>query len=150
MTRSAADLAALKTELTTDPKALGLTVLPADDAANADKLNAVKATTLIKRRWLTTAEILNAIDPIEHQGLSEPQARWLSAVLLLQQIDPFKQQSLTDGVEEMFSPTSTSLAAFTAILTEPGNRIDQMYQAGLLEVGGTVTPSDVAQARQLP
>lgn len=33
---------------------------------------------------------------------------------------------------------------------EPGNRIDQMYQQGLLEVGGTVTPSDVAQARQLP
>jgi hypothetical protein len=150
MTRSAADLAALKVELTTNPKNLGLTTLPEDDAANAEKLNAVRATTLIKRRWLRTAELLNAVTPLNHQSLSDQQHRYLSDVLALGQVDPFVDANLMRGVCEMFAPETESRPALEAIMTTPGNRIDQMFQEGLLEVGGEVTPSDVAQARQLP
>jgi hypothetical protein len=150
MARSASDLAAIKAELTNDPTGLGLTSLPEDDAANAEKLNAVNPTTLIMRRWVTTPEILNEIPSGDHQGLSEQQHRYLSDVLSLGQIDPFKNSNLVCGICDLFAAESGSREALEAVMKEPGNRIDQMYQQGLLEVGGTVTPSDVAQARQLP
>jgi hypothetical protein len=151
MTRSTADLAALKAELTNDPKTLGLDLLPEHDLANSVKLNTVSTVTplLIKRRALSTATLFNAIDPIEHQALTDNQERYLAAVLPIDQIDPFVHQNIVNGVEAMFGAGTTSKPAVEALMTVAGNRIDQMFQEGLLSVGGTVTPSEVADARQL-
>jgi len=150
MTRSSADLLALKAELTNDPKTLGLVNDAAHDATNADLLNAVSTTAplQVKRRALSTAALFNAIKPLEHQALTEQQERYLSAVLPLQQIDPFVHGNIVDGVIDLFGAESASAPVVAAMMTQAGNRIDQMFQEGLLEVGGTVTPSDVAQARQ--
>lgn len=147
MARSNAYLLALKAELTNDPRSLELDTNPAHDEANADKLNAV-AALLVKRRSLSTADLFNAIDPIEHQSLSDQQARWLGAVLSLGQVDPSTDDVLIAGLDQMFGADSTSRPAYTALLTEPGSRVTQMFQAGLLDEGNQVTPSDVANARQ--
>lgn len=147
MPRSSADLLALKAELTNDPSTLGLTTLPADDAANATKLNLVRETISIKKRSLPTATIFNAIDPLEHQALSSQQSRWLEALLSLNNIDPFLAGNTISGLNDLFSAESNSRPAIEATLTQTGNRIDKLFQDGLLVVGGTVTASDIAQAR---
>lgn len=142
-----ADLLALKAELTNDPASLGLTTLPADDEANANKLNEVRATISVKKRSVTTAAIFNAIDPIEHQALSDQQARWLGQVLTLGQIDPFTSGVILDGINEMFAANTVTRPAVAALMNESGSRIEKMFQDGTLSQSGTVTPSDIANAR---
>ncbi len=141
-----ADLLAIKAELSADPAHLGLTTLAADDAANATKLNAV-AALIVKKRSLATAAIFNAVDPIEYQGLTDQQAKWFGAMLSLSQIDPFVNTGIVAGLDGMFASESASRPAYTALLTQPGSRMNQMFQAGLLTALYTITPSDVANAR---
>ena len=147
MSRSNDDLLALKAELTNDPLNLGLTVLPADDEANANLLNLERETIQVKRRAVATAEIFNAIDPLEHQALTDQQSRWLDALLSLGQFDAFVESNIIAGLNGMFSAQSTSRPAYTARLNQAGNRVDALFQAGSLETGGFVSPSDIAQAR---
>lgn len=150
MPRSNADLLALKSELTNDPLDLGLNTNPANDEANANALNLVRETISIKKRSLATAAVLNSISPLEHQALTDQQSRWLDAVLSLGQIDPFYDASLITGMigtGGLFGTDSDSKAALAALIVEPGNRIDQLFQAGTLAQGGQVTPSDIANAR---
>lgn len=147
MSLSNSDLLALKQELTNDPKSLGLTLLAADDEANANKLNAVSALLPVKKRALTTAAIFNCIAAGEHQALSPQQARWLDAVLTLGQIDPFINAGIVDGLQEMFSEQTASRPNIDAALVQPGSRVSQLYQGGALSVDVTLTPSDIAQAR---
>lgn len=144
---SNADLLALKSELTNDPLTLGLTTNPSDDEANANKLNAISNTINVKRRSLATAAIFAAIDPLEHQALTDQQARWVAALLAVGQIDPLEDQEIVDGLNQMFASDSSSRPAYTALLTEHGSRINQLFQNGTLSVNEFVTPSTVANAR---
>lgn len=147
MARSNADLLALKAELTNDPQSLGLTVLPADDETNSIKLNEVRVACQIKRRSVSTASVFGKIDPLEHQALSDQQARWLGTLIESGQLDPLLDTGSTTGIRQLFGAESNSRAAIESLFTESGNRIEQLYQAGTLEAGGEVTPSDVANAR---
>ncbi len=141
-----ADYLALKSELATDPKHLGLTVVATDDEANANKLNAV-AALLVSKRSLSTTDIFNAVDPLEHQALTTQQERWFAAMLTLGQIDPFVDDSIVSGLDGMFGPSSASRPAYHALLKEPGSRVTQMFQAGVLSQDVPLSPSDVATAR---
>lgn len=144
---SNADLLAIKSELTNDPLTLGLTTNPSDDEANANKLNAISSTINVKRRALATAAIFAAIDPLEHQALTDQQARWVAALLAVGQIDPLEDTEIVDGLNQMFASDSNSRPAYTALLTEHGSRINQLFQNGTLSVNEFVTPSTVANAR---
>jgi len=141
------DLLAIKAELTNDPADLGLTTSPSDDEANANKLNAISNTINVKRRALATRAIFSAINPLEHQALTEQQARWIEALLTVGQIDPLEDTEIVDGLNQMFAADSTSRPAYTALLTEHGSRINQLFQNGTLSVNQFITPSDVANAR---
>lgn len=147
MSRSNADLLALKSELTNDPSHLGLTTNPVDDEANANKLNAVSATISIRKRSLATSTIFGVVDDLEHQALSDQQARWFGQMLELGQIDPFLDTETVAGLRNAFGLTTITRPAIEALLVQSGNRIDQLFQAGTLEEGGEVTPSDISEAR---
>ena len=147
MTRSAADLSAIKSELTHDPLTLGLTVLAADDEANANKLNLVRNTIQIKRRSVAMSSVFGEIDPLEHQSLSDQQARWLDALIAVGQIDPLLDAQSVVGLNQLFGVDSNSRPAIASLLTESGSRINQLFQAGTVEDGSDLTPSDISQAR---
>lgn len=147
MPRSNADLLAIKAELTNDPATLGLTVLAADDEANAGKLNLSRVTISIRKRSLATAAIFNATSPLEYQAMTEQQRTWFNAMLTLNQIDPFLAVGVVNELRTIFPENTTSRAAIDPLFVQQGNRIDQLFQLGTLAVGGTVTPSEIAQAR---
>ncbi len=151
MSRSAADLAALKTELTNDPNELGLVPPPEiDDLGNANKLNEVLETQQIDRTAIPTSEIFLNIDRDEYAALAAADREWLNGVGQGGVVNPKAGGEVREGILQLFGAQTETRANLLAILTEPANRIEQMFRQGVLEAGGTVTPSDVAQARQLP
>lgn len=147
MAFSNADLLAIKNELTTDPKALGLTLLPSDDESNANKLNAVSAATPIDRESIPVSEITKAIDADEFLALSVSQRQWIELISSTGTINPKAGSEVREGLLQFFSAQSETRTNLLALLTEPASRINQMFKTGLLSQGGIATPSDIANAR---
>lgn len=142
-----ADLLALKAELTNDPLTLGLTTLPADDEANANALNLVRAICAVDRESIPTAEIMLHIDRDEFLALSAGDRQWLLGVGQGGTINPKDGGEVREGLLQMFGAGTESRANLLAILQEPASRITQLFKAGTLSKGGLATPSDVANAR---
>lgn len=147
MARSNADLLALKAELTNDPLDLGLTTLAADDEANANALNLVRDTILVDRESIPVSEVVKAVDADEYIALSDPQRDYLGFITQGQSVNPKAGNEVREALLQFFSAQSETRTNLVALLQEPASRITQLFKAGTLEVGGIVTPSDIAQAR---
>lgn len=148
MARSNADLLAIQAELTNDPESLGLVAPPAiDDVGNADKLNLVRDELQIDRESIPLREVFVNIDRDEYVALADADRMWLNGIGQDGTIDPRSGGEIREGLLQIFGAQSETRANLVAILTEPANRIEHMFKAGLLEAGGSVTPSDIANAR---
>lgn len=142
------DLLALKAELQNDPNTLGLVAPPAiDDVGNAEKLNLVRDTQKIDREQIPMTEVMVQIDRDEFAALAPADRQWLQLISANGTINPRAGGEVREGLLQLFSAASESRGNLIAILTEPANRINQMFKAGLLSRGGNVTASDVANAR---
>lgn len=144
---SNADLLAIKAELTNDPKDLGLTLLEADDASNANKLNAVSASTPIDRETIPVSDIAKAIDRDEFNALSAADRQWIQMITASGSVNPQAGGEVREGLLQAFGAGTESRTSLTALLTEPASRINQMFKEGLLSQGGSVSPSDISAAR---
>lgn len=148
MARSNADLLAIKAELTNDPEELGLVAPPAiDDVGNAEKLNLVRETLQIDREAIPTHEIFLNIDRDEYAALSANDRDWIRGITAGGTVNPKAGGEVREGIMQIFGAATETRANLLAILTEPANRINHLFKAGTLEQGGTVTASDVANAR---
>lgn len=147
MARSNADLLALRSELENDPAELGLTAAPADDEANANALNLVRASIQIERADIPATEIAKGINRVEYAAAVLADRQWIDLQLSAGLVDARTGSEARTGLLGIFGAQTTTRANLSALLTQDGNRIDQLFQAGTLEVGGTVSPSDIAQAR---
>lgn len=148
MARSAADLLALKAELTNDPSTLGLVAPPTiADEANADALNLVRETILVERDAIPATEIARALNRTEYGSAVNADRQWIELQLSVGLVDARTGSEARAGFTAIFGANTTTRANLLALLSEPGNRVEQMFRAGLLEVGGTVTVSDIADAR---
>lgn len=145
---SQSDLLAIKAELTNDPLDLGLTLLAADDEANADKLNLVRVECQVDRETIPASEINKAIDRDEFAALSAADRQWLGMITSGGSVNPKAGGEVREGLLQMFGAGTESRASLQALLTESASRITQLYKLGTLSYGGAVTPSDVANARQ--
>ncbi len=133
------DLLILKAELTNDPLNLGLTVLPEDDEANANKLNEVRDTIRVFRASVPSDEINIPID--EYNAASAGQQGWWSMQTADGSIKPSVIQS---EFYKMFGAGTAARASFDAVSKEPASRAVQLFERYV-----NITPSDVANARQL-
>lgn len=148
MARSNADLLAIKAELTNDPLTLGLVAPPTiDDVGNAEKLNLVRDTIQIDREAIPTSEIFLQIDRDEYAALSAADRDWIRGVTAGGTVNPKSGGEVREGLLQIFGAQSETRANLLSILTEPANRIEQLYKLGVLEAGGSVTASDIANAR---
>lgn len=143
-----ADLLALKSEITNDPEGLGLVAPPAiADTENAEALNLVRETLQIDRTAIPTSEIFLNIDRDEYAAVAAADRDWIRGVTAAGTVDPRTGGEVREGLLQIFSAQSETRANLLEILTEPANRIEHMFKAGLLSQGGTVTGSDIANAR---
>ncbi len=134
-----AELEILKAELTNDPLNLGLTTAPEDDEANANLLNEVRESIQVFRASVPSDDILIPVD--EWNGLSAGQQGWWNNQTADGSVKPAVIQS---EFYKLFAAGTASRASFDSVTKEPASRARQLF-------GGfvTVTPSDVANARQL-
>ena len=133
-----AELLILKSELTNDPLNLGLTIEPADDEANANLLNEVRDSIRVFRASIPADEI--KISPAELAALSEGHREWWKIEV---QDGTVKPSVIKDGFYELFGSNTAARASFDSVATEPSSRAIQLLERYL-----TLTPSDVANARQ--
>lgn len=133
-----ADLLTLKSELTNDPLNLGLTTAPEDDEANAILLNEVRDNILVYRASVPADSINIPID--EFNAASAGQREWWAMQTADGSINP---AVIATEFNKMFGAQTAARASFNAVAMEPTSRAIQ-----LLERYVTVTPSDVANARQ--
>lgn len=144
---SAADYLALKSELTNDPLALGLTLLAADDEANANKLNLVRVTIQVDREAIPVSEIAKAIDRDEYNAASAADRDYIKMITAGGSVNPKATSEVREGLLQIFGAGTESRTALNALLTESASRITQLFKLGTLSFGGAVTPSDIANAR---
>lgn len=133
-----AELLLIKTELTNDPQSLGLTVLPADDEANANLLNEIREDIRVYRASVASDEI--HVSPSEWAALSPAQQSWWNNQTLDGTVKP---AVIADGFYELFGANTAARASFDSVSTEPASRARQ-----LLDRYVSLTPSDIANARQ--
>jgi hypothetical protein len=132
-----AELLIIKSELTNDPQSLGLTVLPADDEANANLLNEIREDIRVYRASVASDEIV--VSPSEWAALSAGQQSWWNNQTLDGTVKP---SVIVSGFYELFGSNTAARASFDAVSTEPASRARQ-----LLDRYVTLTPSDISQAR---
>ena len=133
-----ADLLIIKSELTNDPLGLGLTTNPADDEANANILNEVRDSIKVYRASVPADSLVIPID--EWNALSTGQQSWWSMQTADGSIQP---AVLETEFFKMFSSQTQARANWEASTKESSSRAIQ-----LLERYVTLTPSDIANARQ--
>jgi hypothetical protein len=133
-----ADLLTIKSELTSDPLNLGLTLLPEDDEANANLLNETRESILVYRASVPSDQINIPID--EFNAASAGQREWWAMQTADGSINP---AVIASEFAKMFGSNTAARASFNAVAMEPASRARQ-----LLERYVYLTPSDIANARQ--
>lgn len=131
------DLVALKNELTADPLGKGYAAM--NDEQAADSLNA--NGRLVDRTSITGGEIAASLVRAELAALTAGEQNYVRALLCADSI-PLTANFKTE-IAAVFGAGSATRANLIALLKRPGSRA---HELGL----GTVTPSDVANARRLP
>jgi hypothetical protein len=134
------DLAALKTELLTDPTGRGYAapLATGTDWMAADLLNAVQAGISIDRGVIPAYEIINATVASEWTALSAAERQRYQTLTGAGQVDS-SNANVRAAFAAMFAagPTRTAL---TALLTRQGSRAEQLF-------GQSVSVADVSRAR---
>lgn len=144
-----AQLQTLKTEINTDPTALGYApfVVSGSDNAIADLLNLVRAGITIRRDNIMPNEVLEAIDTRDFNSLTVAEASWFESVTQLRAI----RLSLDDGSDTVVlgnlkrllaNPGAQgSRARVIALSNRSGSRAEQVLGRSVV-----VTSEDVAIA----
>ena len=102
----------------------------------------------VDRKAIPVNELAQQIDRAEFNALSAADRQWLSLIMQTGSIDINDTGQVKQGLLDCFAAGTETRTGMASKLTEAVNRIEQMYRSGLLEVGGYVTPSDIANARQ--
>lgn len=133
------ELLILKAELTNDPLELGLTTEPADDEANTNLLNEIRESIRVYRASIPSDSLNIPID--EYSAASQAQRDWWAMNTADGSVSP---EVIESEFYKMFGANTAARVSFDEQAKEPSSRARQLF-------GGfvSVTPSDVANARQL-
>ena len=150
MSRSHSDLLAIKAELNTNP--LGLPgYLPlangANDEPNSEALNLVRDELKVDRFAVPISEL--AISRDEFNAISPADQNWILLVTQSGSINPKAGGEVEKGFGQIFSRDTVTNANLKEKFMESANRVEHLFRASKLERGGSVTPSDVSDARNV-
>ena len=137
------DLQALKTEITTDPAAIGYGAVQATaawDNATADKLNAPLRQG--EQATLTAGQLFEAIDAAEYTALTAANKALVNLVLGL--AGDIKVGVGSNARTILLAVFGVGTTTRTRLAAAVGKQISRASELGF----GVVTPSDVAEARR--
>jgi hypothetical protein len=128
------DLVALKTELTTDPVAIGYAGKSHEDQASL--INKPQRT--VNREQFSGAELASCLDPVEFAALTAVQRTWVQMLTSSNGMLTL-YASLRQDIRAVLATATKSLQKFNQTINRSGSRAEEL---GL----GSVTTSDVADA----
>lgn len=137
------DYVALKAELTGDPLSRGYLLMSAEEAA--DELNAIWAdpdTRTASPETVTAAQIWNALDETEYEGLNQSGQSVVDYIGQLPGDIPIQGGLIKTKLFGLFGAGSTSRDNLLALARPPISRAVELF-------GQEVTPGDVEFARSL-
>ncbi len=131
----------LKTEIQTDPAALGYApfIASGSDNAIADLLNAVGAFS-INRTRIPAVEVVNAIVPTEWTALTADEKNRISFIVSAGEVDA-SAANTRSAFLAAFAGGTTTRANLVALQTRPGSRAEALFGSGTF-----VSADDVAKA----
>ena len=134
------DYAALKTEIQTDPLALGYAanVASGNDSAIAEALNLVRGTISIDRQIVDSHEVIDATAAAEWAALTAGEKQRYQTIVGAGKVN-LENANVRAAFSAMFAAGTATRAALIAMLTQTGSRAGQL---GF----GTVNFLDVAKA----
>jgi hypothetical protein len=139
------DPALLRTELQTDPQAIGYAphVQAARDQVIADLLNLTRTGAAYQqfRGVVSAYEIINATDPAEWAALTAQEKQRYQTLTGAGQVD-LSNANLRAMFSAMFAANTTTRAALLAIATRTGSRAEVLFGPGV-----TVTAAQIGAAR---
>lgn len=130
------DLAALKTEMTTDPLARGYAAM--GDVALSESLNAIDRQP--DRESLSSGLLVSCLDKAEFTALVAADKAYLNLFITASEVP--MTTDVRQALRTMFPVGSKTRTNINQATKRPGSRADEL---GL----GHVTPSDIADARRL-
>jgi len=135
------DYTALKTELTTDPNAYGLTDLYNNglDSACADMLNEVRGSIEVNRGVVPAHEVFEAIVPAEWAALDAQEQTRIGMILGMSEIDTAGANTQAAFLAAFAAGTATR-TALIALTKRSGSRAEELF-------GQSVTREDIRKAR---
>lgn len=139
----AIDYAALKTEIQTDPKALGFAALvtAGNDQGIADKLNQVGASgETIGSGVIPTWRIINATDPTEWAALTAQEKQRYQTLTGAGLLDT-SNTNVRTAFTSMFAVGTATRTALNGLTTRSAARAEVLFGAGTV-----ITSADVARA----
>jgi hypothetical protein len=139
----AIDIAELKTEIQTDPLALGLTF--DEPQGTADKLNLVRPTIAIERTGLQGLELQKSVIGAEFVALSsEKRDAWLTLMIIATSdgLDA-ADSAIMAQIQQIWTGTTT-LTNLAALQSRDGSRAEQLWGEG-----GNVTAKNVRDASEI-
>jgi hypothetical protein len=128
------DLVALKSELTTDPAALGYAGKSHEDQAVL--INRPQRT--VNKAQFEGADLASCLDPVEFAALTAVQRTWLQMLTTANGMLTL-YVSLRQDIRAVLATATKSLAKFNQTINRTASRAEEL---GL----GSVTTSDVADA----
>lgn len=135
------DYAKLRTEITTDPAALGYAALGTNDSAIAAKLNATDTGRTMPRTAVPIAEFFNQIDDGAWPSTAILQNK-LSGLLTMQTIDA-SNTNVRGIIGTIFPNSGATAATRTRLLALQNQAVSRAIELGL----GAVTEGDCNLAR---
>ena len=135
-------IAALTTEINTDPTSLGLVALKASGshAGIADALNLRRATISVFRDNIESWEIAAALVKTDWDALSAGDKQLFAALLAAGRIDA-TSASMRTIMTSMFPGGSVTLTNLAGVASRQGSRSEQLWGTG-----ASVSPADVSAA----
>lgn len=128
------DLVALKTEITTDPAAIGYAGKSHEEIAML--LNRPQRT--VNREQFSGADLASCLDPVEFAALTAVQRTWIQMLTTANGLLTL-YASLRQDIRAVLATATKSLQKFNQTINRAGSRAEEL---GL----GSVTTSDVADA----
>lgn len=123
------NLAALKTELQTDPNAYGYVVSPITPAVcdrNASLINEIRNTILVDRVVIRSHEIVSAIVPADWTALSAAERERISLIISAGEVN-VQSANVRNAFLTAFGPGTTTRTNLAAIQQRQGSRADALF-----------------------
>lgn len=149
MSLTSTQLNALKTELNTDPKTLGIAakLSVGDDQGIADLLNAIHASGgdfQVNREPVAPSVIVTKIAPEDFQAMTTSQQGQLALLFVISALNLSDTNTFTN-LTGCFPNDGDTIRNLTLLQKRQGSRAEVLFGNGVV-----VTSSDVAHAKELP